>query len=303
VINEVQEAVHNQPYGCFPWLDMPQRANENWSNAHNFYGDIRDLAAASLEDVNAFFRSYYAPNNAVVVVGGDFVPGEALAMIRRYFGGIKSVSRPALPDLAEPRQEKEKIFTQDDPLASKPALAFAYHVPERNTPEHFALGLWDQILLQGEDSWLHQALVKKAGLTDSVSGGTNLLGNMFNYDGPMLWMASLFYDNVTPSAKVMSVVDSVMDRARTEVVDQATLDKALIKMRSSLYDIMGSFFGYGQVDFLASYALFDDDPSRVNQLEEKFRSVTPELLLQTAREYFRPTNRTVLTINPLKTGR
>jgi zinc protease len=302
VINEVKANVHNRPYGGFPWLDMPQYANENWYNAHNFYGDIQDIAAATLEDVKSFFQSYYTPGNAVLVVTGDFVPQEALAWIKKYFGEIKSVVRPAFPDIAEARQEKEKIFGKDDPLANKPALAFSYHVPDRNTPEYFALGLLDQILLQGEDSLLYQALVKKEGLTDTVSGGTNLLGNMFNYNGPMLWMVYMFYDNGTSSEKIMSVVDAVMENVLTKPIDRPTLDKALLKLRSSLYNIMGEFFGFGRADLLACYALFDDDPSRINLLEEKFKGITPEFLLKTAQEYLRPANRTVLTINPIKTG-
>ena len=76
-MNEVKVNVLNRPYGGFPWLDLPQAANENWYNAHNFYGDLRDLEAATLEDVQRFFETYYAPNNAVVALVGDFEPKEA----------------------------------------------------------------------------------------------------------------------------------------------------------------------------------------------------------------------------------
>src|SRR5919106_1564023 len=77
VKNEVKVNVLNQPYGGFPWLDMPQYANENWYNSHNFYGDLADLDSARLEDVDAFFKTYYSPNNAVLVVSGDFETGDA----------------------------------------------------------------------------------------------------------------------------------------------------------------------------------------------------------------------------------
>jgi len=302
VINEVKVNVLNQPYGGFPWLDMPQLANENWYNAHNFYGDLKDLEAATLQDVQDFFNSYYTPNNAALVVVGDFAPSEALSLIEKYFGDIRPVKRPDFPDLAEPRQEKEKIFNKDDPLANRPALALAYHMPERFTPEYFALGLLDQILLQGDDSLLYQALVKKAGLTAGVPGGINLLGNMFNYNGPMLWLAFLYYDIQTPTEKIISEFDSVIDSVRTKPVGQEILDRALVKLRSSLYDTMEDFLGFGRADLLASFALFDDDPGRINLLEEKFKAVTPALILKTAQEYLRPTNRTQLTIHPKKAG-
>ena len=82
VKNEVSVNVLNQPYGGFPWLDLPQYANANWYNAHNFYGDLEDLDAATLDDVEQFFKTYYAPNNAVLVVTGDFDPAQTMAVDR-----------------------------------------------------------------------------------------------------------------------------------------------------------------------------------------------------------------------------
>jgi predicted Zn-dependent peptidase len=298
VKNEVKVNVLNRPYGGFPWLDMPQHAFTNWYNAHNFYGDFEDLDAATLGDVRAFFETYYSPNNAALVIVGDFEPESALAMVRRYFGGIPAVTLPERPDVSEPRQEQEKRAVKPDPLANRPALAFAYHVPERNTPEYYAMGLLDQILLQGEDSRLHQALVQRRGLTGSVNGGINLLGNMFNYDGPVLWSAFLFHDAAHPPDEILAVVDSVLEDVRARPVDAETLERALVKMRSSLYDALGGFFGFGRADLLATFALFDDDPERINRLEDEFRKVTPELILATARGYLRPTARTVLLVEP-----
>src|SRR5205085_4082627 len=108
VKSEVRVNVLNQPYGGFPWLDLPQYANTNWFNAHNFYGDLKDLDAATLEDVQKFFKTYYAPNNAVLVVGGDFEPSQALAWVKQYFGDIPRAELPPRPDVTEPRQEQEK---------------------------------------------------------------------------------------------------------------------------------------------------------------------------------------------------
>jgi len=298
VMNEVKVNVLNRPYGGFPWLDMPQYANENWYNAHNFYGDLSDLEAATLNDVKNFFDTYYSPNNAVVVVVGDFDPEEAFAMIQKYFGDIPSSKLPEPPDISEPRQEKEKRFTKQDPLANRPALAFAYHMPERNTPEYYAMGLIDQILLQGEDSWLYQKLVQQKGYTGSVNGGINMLGNMFNYNGPMLWMGYLFHDQQISGDSIIAAIDEEITRLQEQPVDQETLNRAIIKMRSSLYDMMGGFFGFGRADLLAAFALFDNDPNRINNIESQFRAVTPELIQKTAKEYLRRTNRTILFVEP-----
>ena len=298
VTNEVKVNVLNRPYGGFPWLDMPQYANANWYNAHNFYGDLEDLEAATLEDVKAFFEAYYTPSNAVVVVTGDFEPAQTLAWIKEYFGSIPSGPRPESPDISEPRQEKEKRASKADTLATRPALAIAYHVPPRNTPEYYAMGLLDQILVQGRESRLYQALVQQRGFTGDVSGGINLLGNMFNVDGPVLWTTSLMHDAENSADEILEAFDVEIERLRSEPVDEATLELARIKARSRLYDDIEDTFGFGRADLLACFALFDDDPGRINGLEAEFAKVTPELLLATAREYLRPTNRTILTIVP-----
>lgn len=298
VKNEVKVNVLNQPYGGFPWLDMPQYANTNWYNAHNFYGDLEHLDAATLADVKAFFETYYAPNNAAIAIVGDIDTKEALAMVEKYFGSIPSQKQPPKPDISEPRQEKEKRFTKKDTLALRPALAFAYQMPQRNTPEYYAMGILDQILLQGDDSKLTQVLAKQKGYTDNVGGGINLLGNMFNYNGPMLWMASLIHDPTTSTDDILKAVDGVIEEVRTKMVDRAALNRAFIKIRSDLYDNMGGFFGFGRADLLASFALFDDNPARINALEQELLKVTPELILKTAQEYLRPTNRTVLMVEP-----
>src|SRR5215203_5376111 len=85
VKNEVKVNVLNQPYGGFPWLDLPQVANTNWYNAHNFYGDLEHLDAATLADVRQFFKTYYTPSNAVLVVSGDIEYAQTPAWIKQYF--------------------------------------------------------------------------------------------------------------------------------------------------------------------------------------------------------------------------
>ncbi len=298
VSNEVKVNVLNQPYGGFPWLDMPQYANTNWYNAHNFYGDLKDIDAAMLSDVQAFFKMYYAPNNAALVIVGDFEPSQAKQWVEKYFAAIPSSQLPPRADLTEPKQEKEKRETKPDPLIEKPALAFAYHMPERNTPEYYAMGLLDQMLVQGNDSLLYQELVQKRGLTAQVNGGINYLGNMFDYGGPMLWMADLTYDPTTTPDTILQAVDTVMEPLRSKPVDAEMLNRARVKLRSNLYDTMNQFSGFGLADLLASFALFDDDPARVTTLEAQFAKVTPELIQKTAQEYLRPTNRTVLVDQP-----
>jgi len=296
--NEVKVNVMNRPYGGFPWIDMPMAANANWYNAHNFYGDLKDIDAATLTDVQAFFKTYYAPNNAALAIVGDFDPAEAKQLVEKYLGPLKASDLPAQPDLSEPRQEKEKRTTKSDPLAKRPAIALGYHMPERNTPEYYAMAVIDSMLIEGDDSLLHQELVEKRGMTGNVSGGINLLGNAYDYNGPMLFITNFVYDPSTNPEAILGAVDGVVEPLRTKPVDQKTLDRAVVKLRSDLYDTMGSQGGFGLVDLLASFALFDDNPAKVNTLVSEFGKVTPALVQKTAQEYLRPGNRTVIVLNP-----
>ncbi|WP_412061069.1 M16 family metallopeptidase [Rubrivirga sp. IMCC45206] len=297
VSNEVRVNVINQPYGGFPWLDLPQAANENWYNAHNFYGELSDLEAATLEDVQSFFDTFYAPNNAVVVVVGDVDADEVMGWVERYFGGIARADVPPIPDLREPPQTEEKRVAKVDSLATRPALAFGYHMPPRNSDAYFAMGLIQEILLEGDDSRLHRALVSEAGVTSNVSGGINWpLGNMFNYNGPMLWSAWLVHDDETAPDSIVAMIETEIARLRDEGVEPDVLERAKVKLRSGLYDTLGGTFGFGRADLLAAFALFDDDPARINGLVERFERVTPGLIRRTARDWLTPENRTVITL-------
>jgi zinc protease len=296
VKNEVKVNVLNRPYGGFPWLDMPQYANVNWYNAHNFYGDLADLDSAKLEDVDSFFKTYYAPNNAALSVVGDFEIEDAKKWIEKYFAEIPSATLPPKVEIKEPRQEEEKRFVKEDKLANRPAIAIAYKMPERNTSEYYAMGLIDQLLLQGKDSRLYLSLVQKMGYTDNVGGGVNSMGYMFSYNGPMLWVADLIHDKTVAPDSILLEFDKAVSSLNN--VSQDDIDLAIVKMRSRLYNDMGEYYGVGRANLLASFALFDNDPERINTIESEFKKVTPAIIQSTVKEYLRSTNRTILIVDP-----
>lgn len=297
VINEVKVNVLNQPYGGFMWLDMPQAAFTNWYNAHNFYGDLEHLQAATLEEAEAFRQQYYAPGNAVLVVAGDIDVEKTWAWVQKYFGNVEARATGKMPDISEPPQTEEKTVRRLDPLAPRPALAFAYQVPPRGTPEWYAFGMIESLLQGGDDAWLTQKLVREKGYTDGVMGGINpLLGDMFTYNGPMLMTFGLVHDPSIEPTTIMTDVDVVIERLRNDLVPQDELNRILTRLRSGLYDMVGSSTRFSLMDLLASSALFDDDPTQVNRLEQGFAAVTPELIRDTARTYLAPTKRTVLIL-------
>lgn len=299
VKNEVKVNVLNQPYGGFPWLDLPQLANANWHNAHNFYGDLKDLDAATLEDVRKFFDDFYAPNNAVLVVAGDFDAEETLAWVEKYFGAIPASDNIPKPDISEPRQDVEKRAEKTDPLAPQPALAWAFHVPPKDTPEWRAMVLISILLTQGDDSRLHQKLIQEKGYASGVNGGINWpLGNAYNYDGPMLMSGFLVHDAKFAPDAILADIDAIVEDLQTNLISADELARTRTKLRSSLYNTLGDGNRIGLVDLLATAALFHDDPTRVNRIESDFASVSAETIRKTAQDYLRKTNRSIITLKP-----
>src|SRR5258708_22633090 len=169
----------------------------------------------------------------------------------------------------------------------------------RNSPEYYAMGLLDQMVIQGDDSLLYQELDKKRGLAGEISGGINGdLGDMFDSPGPMLWTPSLIHGASAKPEQILSATDGVIQELVSKPVDKKLLDRSVTKMRSYLYDSMTQFGGFGRANLMACFALFDDDPAKTNSLDGNFRQVTPGLLQRTARAYLKPTNRTGLIIEP-----
>src|SRR5258708_33889060 len=120
VSEEVRVNVLNQPYALFEWLDLWQNANQNWFNAHNFYGDLHDIEAAKIEDVRQFFKTYYAPNNAVLTIVGDVDAAAVRKMADKYFAAIPQQTIPKRPDVTAPPQTNDKRINHTHNLATLP---------------------------------------------------------------------------------------------------------------------------------------------------------------------------------------
>src|SRR5262245_29986939 len=295
VSEEVRVNVLNQPYGAFEWRGLPQKAKSHWYHSHNFYGDLHDLEAATLDDVKNFFDTYYAPNNAVLVVTGDATVDEVMRLAEKHFGAIPSRQLPPRPDISEPPQTAEKSFVEKDKLARTPALAFGYHLPERFTKDFFALSLLDPLLVSDESAKMYQALIKENQIAMAVSGGFNYgLGNNFDYNGPMLYTFRVDYRPDMKGADVLKIVDKVINAVQEHGVTEEELKQAKINFRSQfLENIEGGFVpGFGRADLLAALALYDDNPQRINTILSDLDKVTATEVRAAARKWLVPSNRT-----------
>ena len=299
VSEEVRVNVLNQPYGAFEWLGLPQKANTNWYNAHNFYGDLAELEAANLADVKTFYETYYAPNNAVLVVSGDTTPDEVIKLAEKHFGSIPQRALPPRPDIKEPAQTAEKSFSESDKLARTPAVAFGYHLPERMTRDFFALSLLDPLLVSDESAKLYQALIKENQIASTGSAGFNYaLGNNFDYNGPMLYTFRVDYRPDLKGADVLKVVDKVISAIQEHGITADELKQAKVNFRSSFLESLESQAGFGRADLLAALALYDDDPNRINTILADLDKVTVADVQQAAKKYLVPANRTIIDRRP-----
>jgi len=299
VSEEVRVNVLNQPYALFEWLDIWQNANQNWFNAHNFYGDLRDIEAAKLDEVRQFFKTYYAPNNAALAIAGDVNPDAMRAMVEKYFGDIPLQSVPERPDVSEPQQTREIRLKQTDKLASVPALALGYHLPDQNSADYAPMVLLDLILQGDESSRFYQRLVKEKAISVDWSGGINFeLGNEFDYDGPMLLVSRTTYKPGHSGDEILKEVDAIVLQVQQQGVTKKELTDAKVRFRSNFYDQLESTMG--KAHLLATFALFHDDPAQINKVLDTIDAVTLDQVQIVARKYLVPENRTAIDRVPEK---
>ncbi|MGH8189122.1 MAG: M16 family metallopeptidase [Steroidobacteraceae bacterium] len=301
VSEEVRVNVLNQPHASFEWLDIWQKANTNWFNAHNFYGDLADLEAATLEDVRSFFKTYYAPNNAVLVVVGDTTAADVRKLAEKHFGAIPRQQLPPDPDISEPAQKEEKRHAREDKLARTPAMAIAWHLPERLTKDFFALSVLDPLLISDESAKLYRKLVRDDRLAVRVIGAFNFLGDNWDVKGPMLYTMRVDYLNDKNADDVLKSIETVLAEVREKGVTEAELTQAKTSLRSSfLENIEGGFMPrFGRANLLAAFALFDNDPRRINTILDELDKVTIDDVKAAAARWFVPTNRTTIDSRPV----
>jgi predicted Zn-dependent peptidase len=293
VEEEVRVNMLNQPYGLFFAIDLPGKAFNRFPNAHNFYGDFRDLDAANIQDVKTFFEHYYAPNNAVLCVAGDVKPDEVFEKVEKYFGGIPRRQVPPKPDVSEAPQTAERRATQSDKFAQVPALAIGYRLPPRKSHDAVVGAVVGELLHNGQASLLYQALVKKKQVALSVDGGANWpLGNPFEYDGPTLMTSFVVYPPNYKEDDVVSAYDAVVARLVAKGPSGAEMDRIRTKMRSDWYGQLE--IPVERASVLAHATLFDGNPQRVNDIPDELAKVTPGEVRAFARKYLVNTNRTII---------
>ena len=296
--NAVQEerrlGIDNEAYGKSEERQQ-ELLYDNFAYKHSVIGSMEDLNAATVEDVAAFFKMYYAPNNATLVLVGDFKPAEALAKIRSSFENIPRQPDPPAVDMAEPQQKEERRDTLSDVLARAPRVDLAYKAVPGNTADFYALQVLDAVLQTGQSSRLYQKLVKEKEMV------TNVSGRMDEKRG-----IGAFYSDATlrPGVKTEDVEAAIyaeIERLKKEPIADWELQKAKNSTRRSL--INGLQSSLLRAITIGQYAVYYDDPSLINTRLDKVAAVTKEDVQRVANKYLLDTNRTVVITMPQAKGK
>jgi predicted Zn-dependent peptidase len=279
----------NQPY-VTAFLRMNELIFANPANAHSTIGSMEDLDAATIDDVKEFFRIYYAPNNAVLTVVGDFDNDEARALAEKYFGNIPSQPLPPPVDVSEPDTVAIREETFHDPLAPAPAFVLGWKIPERRTPDFYALSLAGTLLFEGDSSRLYQKLVKGDESVVSIEGGVD------ERRGPS---ALYIFALPKPGEEVSTIREQIFQEIKQIAADGPT-EAEMEKLRNSLCNeaVRGRQSTMYRAQRLAEFALYDSDPHLVDSELDQYLAVSAGDIKNAVERYMDVDNRVVLDIVP-----
>jgi zinc protease len=292
VKEEYRSRVANAPYGELIKNVLSLAYPVGHPYDHPPIGSIPDLDAATLADVKAFHDTYYKPDNATLVLVGDFKTRDAMKMVEKYFAGIPKSKTGVFPRISAPKEERApaKNETFYDKLAPLPAVGVAYRVPAPSDPDAPVFNVLTQILSSGQSARLYRTLVRDQQLAlQAQGGGFDLLnGGMF------------FFFAVANSGKAPADVEKALlaevDKLRAEPVTDAELAKAKNQLLTT--EVFGRIGTESKANALASADLLFGTAEEVNRRYDKLTAVTAADVKRVAEKYFAPDRRNVFSMLP-----
>jgi zinc protease len=289
VKNERRQSYENRPYGGF-WEAQaealyPARHPYSWTTI----GSMEDLSAASLEDVESFFRRYYVPNNAVISVAGAVDAGEIREMVQRLFGWIPRGEPVERPELAIPSIEASRHITLEDRV-TLPQYNAIWRTPKSYSADDAALGALAQILAGGKNSRLYRRLVYDEQIAQDVSA--------FNWSK---LLAGDFY------VRIMAREGVALDRVEGAVLEEiARLAQApptseeldRVKNSTETEFVRALERVSGKADRLNEYLYYTGDAGYAERDLQRFRALTAADIQRVARDYLHAKNRVTISIVP-----
>jgi zinc protease len=280
VKEEIRVNVKNDPYGLFEYSELPRKTFEKWENAHDGYGDLVDLDAATLDDVVAFFAAYYRPNNAVLVVTGDVATEEVFGKSQHFFGAIPAAPVPPCPDLNEPKRQSPVIAISKAPLANTPALAAGWRMPPRDHPDVWPLVVLGELLHGGRASRLYRGLVEGREMAAEVWGSFNPFQSWAWYEGTTLFLSKIAYKRGVPASRLLGALAEEIGRVAARDVAREELERVKTRMLAGLFGSLEARLDLAVE--LAQSTAFEGGPGGLLEIPGRIQAVTPEDLSRAA---------------------
>ncbi len=292
VMNERRWSVDNQPYGTW-WERLPALCHPpTHPYHHSLIGSMEDLAAASLDDIAAFFRTFYTPDNAVLTIAGDFDATEARGMVETHFGAIpRGTGRPPLPPMELPRTFGgwKRELVEDDVML--PRVFLTFRSPVFGASDYYAASICAAVLGMRRGSRLYRALVREREVASEVSAFTWDLAK-----GADLLVVDATARPGTDAVTLEAAVVAEIDKLRTEGVRADEVERALALIET---DYVSSMQAAGdRADALSKFATLFGDAARVNEQLERYRTVSADAVTAFARELLGEDNRASLVYVP-----
>jgi zinc protease len=288
VKEERRMRVENQPYGRLNEI-IYHHAFDVHPYKHPVIGSMADLEAASIDDVRDFFRTYYVPNNATLVIVGDFDTKEAMGLVMQYFARIPK-GKPVPRDIPkEPAKTKEKRVRIEEswPL---PAVVVAYHITHDGHPDSYPLHIASKVLSDGESSRIYRKLVYEKQLALAAFGGGNII------EHPNLFFAvAIVQPGKSPEETINALIEE-LDKLKAEPITAAELQQA--KNQFARDYILGRESNRDKAQTLGHAVVIHDDIKTADGEFDIFANTTVADVQRVAKTYFRPENRLVMTIMP-----
>jgi zinc protease len=297
VKNERRWRVDNQPYGDWDERIQALIYPPEHPYHHSVIGSMEDLDAATLNDVREFFRTYYAPNNAVLTIAGDFDPSEAKALVERYFGPIpRGPDVPPLPGQTElPLRIGSAVRREVEGDVALPRIYLAFRIPPYGADGFYRADVAAHVLASGKASRLYRSLVREQRLAQDVVA----------FAFPIVTGAAMLvlWATATPATRPADLEAALwreIEAMRTEATEEE-VRRAVTGIESSQ---LISLQQMGErADQISMFATLFDEPERINTELDRYRAVTTDAVREFAGESLRrDDNSVVLTYLPRRTA-
>ncbi len=252
-------------------------------------GWMKDIEGFTVEDCRAFYRTYYAPNNACLVVVGDFDEEETLALLQKHYGKLSSSKIPKPRAVTEPPQRSERRDTMKKPTTSEKVL-IGYRSPPFGSTEYAVLTVANEILVGGRSSRLYRKLIADGEIASELRASLSPFRDPGLYE---IWASAR---SEHTAKKCLSVIDAELARLTKTMVGRDELEKA--KNRLELAFLQGMETASGKAEQIGFFLAVTGDAGRVFGQLEEFRAVTPEAIKRAAQKYLDPRRRSVVTVLP-----